>query len=59
MPNDMRDSLPKCTTGYNPSGLCSCCRVDGRKCCIGCKDRNNCNIVCGWLPDEKERESDG
>ncbi len=49
--------LPKCTTGYNPSGLCSSCHADGCKCCIACLDKNDCNIVCGWLP--KESDSDG
>lgn len=42
-----------CLTGYNPNGFCSCCRADGQKCCLGCKDKASCNIVCGWLPESK------
>lgn len=37
---------PMCVTGKSPSGLCSCCRADGKVCCIGCKE--DCNIRCGW-----------
>lgn len=56
MAEERNNGLPKCSTGFNPSGLCSCCRTDGRKCCIGCKDMDSCNIVCGWIPQEGESD---
>lgn len=34
---------PICITGLNPYGLCSCCHINGIKCCAGCRDRNDCN----------------
>lgn len=48
--------LPICITEQNPSGLCSCCHTDGIKCCAGCKDKDDCNIVCGYLEKEDEKE---
>lgn len=44
---------PVCLTGHNPHGFCSCCRADGQQCCLGCKNKDSCNIVCGWIPEEK------
>ena len=40
---------PICITGKNPYGLCSCCHYDGIQCCISCSDKNDCNIVCGYI----------
>lgn len=46
---------PICVTGLNPNGFCSCCRYDkGIKCCAGCRDRSDCNIVCGWIAGKSE-----
>ena len=49
------NSHPICITGKNPYGICSCCKSDDIECCASCKDKDNCNIVCGWL-DRKEDE---
>ncbi len=48
--------LPKCITGKNPSGLCSCCRTDGIVCCVECKDKDDCNIVCGYIGEPQKGE---
>lgn len=47
--SEQKNALPKCITGFNPYGLCSCCRSDGKQCCLQCEEKDDCNIVCGWL----------
>lgn len=59
MQNDshrIETGLPKCVTGKNPYGLCSCCRADGMVCCAGCSNKDDCNIVCGYIHEQKEGE---
>lgn len=43
------DGKPRCITDKNPRGLCSCCRIDGLLCCMQCADKDDCNIVCGYI----------
>lgn len=50
---------PVCITGKNPYGLCSCCHSDGRKCCIGCSEAQDCNIRCGWIDDLNTENENG
>lgn len=52
MEND--NGHPVCIAGKNPYGICSCCHYDGIRCCAASKDKDDCNIVCGYL-DEKGR----
>jgi hypothetical protein len=42
---------PICITGWNPSGLCSSCHFDGAGCCAGCQEKDDCNVVCGFLKE--------
>lgn len=47
---------PICITGLNPYGLCSCCHINGIKCCAGCRNRDDCNIVCGYIFNLEEQQ---
>ena len=47
-------NLPKCVTGLSGSGVCGnrdCIEKHGIGCCIACREREDCNIACGWLEE--------